>query len=40
MIARLDKSYCFADSLRRRRSTYPILTKKVSTDGSSKATKN
>ena len=28
MIARLDKSYYFADSLRRRRSTYPFLTKK------------
>ena len=28
MIARLDKSYYFADSLRRKRSTYPFLTKK------------
>ena len=28
MIARLDKSYYFADSLGRRRSTYAFLTKK------------
>ena len=28
MIARLDKSYYFADSLGRNRSTYPFLTKK------------
>ena len=28
MIARLDKSYYFADSLGRKRSTYPFLTKK------------
>ena len=29
MIARLDKSYYFADSLGRKRSTYPFLTKKL-----------
>ena len=29
MIARLDKSYFFADSLGRRRSTYPFLTKSI-----------
>ena len=28
LIARLDKSYYFADSLARERSTYPFLTKK------------
>ena len=28
MIARLDKSYYFADFLGRKRSTYPFLTKK------------
>ena len=28
MIARLDKSYYFADSLGRKSSTYPFLTKK------------
>ena len=28
MIARLDKSYCFADSLGIKRSTYNFLTKK------------
>ena len=28
MIARLDKSYYFADSLGKKRSTYPFLTKK------------
>ena len=28
MIARLDKRYYFADSLGRKRSTYPFLTKK------------
>ena len=28
MIARMDKSYYFADSLGRKRSTYPFLTKK------------
>ena len=28
MIAQLDKSYYFADSLGRKRSTYPSLTKK------------
>ena len=28
MIARLDKSYYFADSLGRKRSSYPFLTKK------------
>ena len=28
MIARLNKSYYFADSLGRKRSTYPFLTKK------------
>ena len=40
IIARLDKSYYFADSLERKRSTHPFLTKKVSTNGSSKATKD
>ena len=40
MIARLDKSYYFADSFGRKRSTYPFLTEKVSTNGSSKATKD
>ena len=29
MIAQLDKSYYFANSLRRRRSTYPFLTKNI-----------
>ena len=29
MIARLDKSYYFADSLGKKRSTYPFLTKKL-----------
>ena len=38
MIARLDKSYYFADSLVRKRSTYPFLTKVR--NGSSKATKD
>ena len=40
MIARLDKSYYFADSLGRKRSIYPFLIKKISTNGSSKATKD
>ena len=40
MIARLDKSYYFVDSFGRKRSTYPLFDKKVSTNGSSKATKN
>ena len=39
MIARVDKSYYFADSLGRKRSIYSFLTKKVSVNGSSKATK-
>ena len=41
MIARLEKSYYFAEYLGRKRSTYHFLTKKkVSTNGSSNATKD
>ena len=40
MIARLDKTYHFADSFGQKRTTYSFLTKEVLANGPQKITKN